>query len=115
MLDYDYTERMNLKEMSIWINRQLLSSKNSEPSNDPMTISMTASQLEKTAENKPNFTQNTSMVNPLDKSKSRLTKNNSVYMGLNRENENVREDRNKIYINDSSRPEFNIQRGGCAY
>jgi hypothetical protein len=51
-----------------------------------MAISMTASQLEKAAENKPNFTQNTSIVNPLDKSKSRLAKNNSVYMGFNREN-----------------------------
>jgi hypothetical protein len=27
MLDYDYTERMTLKELSIWINRELQSSK----------------------------------------------------------------------------------------
>lgn len=27
MLDYDYTERMNLKELSIWVNRQMQTSK----------------------------------------------------------------------------------------
>ncbi len=27
MLDYDYTERMNLKDLSIWVNRQLATSK----------------------------------------------------------------------------------------
>ena len=27
LLDYDYSERMNLRELSIWLNRQLQTSK----------------------------------------------------------------------------------------
>ena len=28
MLDYDFNERMNLKELSIWINRELAANRN---------------------------------------------------------------------------------------
>lgn len=106
MLDYDYTERMNLKEMSIWINRQLRQSKAVESQHEQqlLSTSMLASQVDKPSEGKTSIIQNTSMMNT-DKGKSRMTKNNSVYMGYNREGENQREERNRIYINDSSRPE----------
>ena len=30
MLDYDYTERMTLKELSIWVNRELAHSREGE-------------------------------------------------------------------------------------
>lgn len=71
MLDYDYTERMNLKELSIWINRQLQSSKVSEQTQDNLQInSIMASKVEKNANATP--TQ--------EKSRIKLAKNNSVYM-----------------------------------
>lgn len=87
MLDYDYTERMNLKEMSIWINRQLRQSKVAESQHEQQALStsMLASHVDKPSEGKASIIQNTSIVNT-DKGKSRMTKNNSVYMGYNREN-----------------------------
>lgn len=58
MLDYDYTERMNLKDLSIWVNRQLQASKatssSSEhqhplslPNQEPMAHSVLASKVER--------------------------------------------------------------------
>ena len=48
MLDYDYTERMNLKDLSIWINRQMQHSKASETTNsEPQIHSIIASKVEK--------------------------------------------------------------------
>jgi hypothetical protein len=45
MLDYDYTERMNLKDLSIWVNRQLSTTK-AEPDahHAPLPIHPTAPQ-----------------------------------------------------------------------
>jgi hypothetical protein len=85
MLDYDYTERMNLKDISIWINRQLQSSKISiiDHNNDYMhqPIMMAASKIENNSEIKKSNVQNTFCK---DKSRVKQIKNNSVYMGNNR-------------------------------
>lgn len=70
--------------MSIWINRQLQPSKEREQTQEPISTSIMNSKAEKAVEPKPTPTQNTSMVNTMDKSKSRLTKNNSVYMNPNK-------------------------------
>jgi hypothetical protein len=76
MLDYDYTERMNLKDLSIWVNRQLQSSKVSEPTHDHMQInSIIASKIEKNGDFKL-----TPSAPQAEKSRIRLAKNNSVYM-----------------------------------
>lgn len=77
MIDYDYSERMTLKEISIWINRQLQSSKPREQTQDHQ---ISTSILASKTETKPLLTQNSSQMINVDKSKSRLTKNNSVYM-----------------------------------
>lgn len=107
MLDYDYTERMNLKDLSIWVNRQLSNSKaETDITNNPqITIpshptpphSVLASKVERTDVRNNN-------TGGVDKSRSRLVKNNSVYMNVPKE-EQCREERNKIYINDTTREE----------
>lgn len=81
MLDYDYNERMNLKELSIWVNRELQQVKtHQEP--EPLTHSIVENrQSEKFAEIKSSLSHNGSVM---DKSSKRLNKNNSVYMGFNR-------------------------------
>lgn len=35
MLDYDYTERMNLKDLSIWVNRQLSTKAETDATSNP--------------------------------------------------------------------------------
>jgi hypothetical protein len=102
MLDYDYTERMTLKDLSIWINRQLTSSKaeSALAPTDPLqatTHSVLASKVERNADAR----QGNSGV---EKSRSRLARNNSVYMNAAKEDVG-REERNKIYINDTAREE----------
>jgi serine/threonine protein kinase len=106
MLDYDYTERMNLKDLSIWVNRQLQPSRTPPTPQHPpnphshplqqeqLSQSVLASKVEKNGERPAG-----------DKSRSRLTKNNSVYMNPGKEEGFCREERNKIYINDSGRQE----------
>lgn len=104
MLDYDYTERMNLKDLSIWVNRQLSNSKAETdnhphppvPSHPTAPQSVLASKVERT-----DVRNNTGGV---EKSRSRLVKNNSVYMNVPKEDQ-CREERNKIYINDTTREE----------
>lgn len=69
---------MNLKDLSIWINRQLQSSKVSEQTQDNLQInSIIASKVEKNANVTP--TQ--------EKSRIKLAKNNSVYMNAPRESD----------------------------
>jgi hypothetical protein len=48
MLDYDYTERMGFKELSIWVNRQLQPSRIIENQNDNVIVhSIMGSKVEK--------------------------------------------------------------------
>lgn len=111
MLDYDYTERMNLRDLSIWINRQLAPSRVIENQIENVGVnSLLMSKSEKTvvAEIKP-----TPSVMTEDKGKSRVrqAKNNSVYMGgPSNVNECSKEDRNRIYIHDNPRHEENSNR-----
>ena len=50
MLDYDYSERMGFKELSIWINRQLQQSRSTETPSDPNLTSILSSKVEKQPE-----------------------------------------------------------------
>jgi hypothetical protein len=83
MLDYDYSERMNLKDLSIWVNRQLQSSKATDQTHDHLQVnSILASKVEKSSECKAFPSHSPS---PQDKSRTRLAKNNSVYMNHTKE------------------------------
>jgi len=48
MLDYDYTERMTLRDLSIWVNRQFAPSRVSEQTDNATVSSMLLSKAEKT-------------------------------------------------------------------
>lgn len=48
MLDYDYTERMTLRDLSIWVNRQLAPSRVTEQTDNVTVSSMLLSKAEKT-------------------------------------------------------------------
>jgi len=76
---------MNLKDLSIWVNRQLSSSKadttlspHSEPLQPTASHSVLASKVEKSAER-------TVPASGVEKSRSKLARNNSVYMNAAKE------------------------------
>ena len=62
MLDYDYTERMSFKELSIWVNRQLQPSRVTENQNENVVIhSIMGSKVEKQPEVKTSHSQSSSI------------------------------------------------------
>jgi hypothetical protein len=85
MLDYDYTERMNLKELSIWVNRQLHLSKVSDNSivqNHNHITSINMSKVEKQVEGGKLLLGGMSNCN--EKVKGKGIKSNSIYMDFKR-------------------------------
>lgn len=90
--------------MSIWVNRQLRTPLKPIEKESDLPLNCSNSRLtNKLQQNQNSITQNVSRVTQDDKSKNgKLTKNNSVYMGYNgggSSHENLREEKNRIYIN----------------
>lgn len=92
MLDYDYEKRRNLKDLSIWVNRQLQASRveEGESSSNETVGQFTASKV---------MDRGDPRGYEKDRSRVKAGKNNSVYMGPVSQPDN-REDRNKIYIHE---------------